>query len=103
MQRGLKAAHPEKPEGHFPPGGFLASSADAAIANESFSEHLELQGWKEGVLGFPWGRKPSLAQDWDITEHQAGIPHPKILPGSLQEHSNSFADYFYLFPGSAVV
>lgn len=79
---------PTETEGHLPPGRFLASSADPAIPNAAFLRAEE----------FPWGWKPSLAQDRDTTEHQAGIPQPQILPWSLQAHKNpNYCWLFFLF------
>lgn len=94
MQTGLKAASQRNPR--------CISQLEVSQHNlqilpflmQLSSEHLEMRE----------GRESSLAQDRDITEHQAGVPPPTILPWSLQADNNSFADYFYLFtvPGSVV-
>lgn len=106
MQAGLKAALPEKPEVHFPPGSLLAQYADPAIPNAPF---LRAPGDEAAERGdaVSLGQEIKPGPDRNTAEHQAGTPQPKILPWSLQAHNNnnnSFADYFHLFtvPGSVL-
>lgn len=65
------------------------------------------QGSREGVMVFPWGRKSSLAQDRDITEHQAGIGFldPKLSLGHSKHKTTHLLVFFLVFftvPGSVV-